>query len=363
MRRKPPTWVRPGLAAYTVVHFATWCFLIDDDVVRREGFLAHVSIWDGQWFLQAASALPHQLPIVNGRVAQNPLAFFPLFPQLLRILSLGHHLPIEAVGLVVTTILGAAAVWAVARLAYEWRGEVAAERAGILLAISPGAFVFSLLYSEGLFITLSALALLAMMQQRWWRAGLLSVLASATAAIGLGLAVALLAIVIERRRERPWRAFAAMCIAPLGFLGYVAFVGWYTGQWNAWFLTERSGWHSYFSPLFPIETLARFFRNPSALTFTQHLLFWCTLLGVVLVIRALRSHLPTPVLWYTLAVTALAATSVPIGLRPRFLLCAVPLLFGLTTTTPRWWRGVVVVSILGLIAMTIEELLSFAVFP
>jgi len=52
-----------------------------------------------------------------------------------------------------------------------------------------------------------------------------------------------------------------------------------------------------------------------------------------------------------------------VGLRPRFLLCAFPLLFGLTTTTPRWWRGVVVVSALGLLAMTVEELLSFAIFP
>ena len=363
MRTKAPAWATPGLATYAAVHLATWLFLIVDDALRHEGFRTHVSIWDGQWFLRAASGLAHQLPVVNGQVAQHPLAFFPLFPQLLRLLSLGHHLPIVVVGVVVTTVFGATAVWSVARLALAWRDEEAARRAGILVALSPGAFCFSLLYSEGLFITVSALALLAMMQQRWGRAGLLSVLASATAAVGLGLVVALAAVVFERRRQRPLRELGALVLAPLGFVGYVSYVGWRTGQWNAWFLTERQGWHSYFSPLYPVVTLGRFFRNPAALTLTQHMLFWCTVVAVVLVIRALRSKLPTPVLWYTLAVVALTAGSAPVGLRPRFLLCAFPLLFGLTTTTPRWWRGVVVVSALGLLAMTVEEFLSFAIFP
>ena len=363
MRTKVPTWVKPGLAIYATVHLATWLFLLLDDAVRHEGFLAHVSIWDGQWFLQAASGLPHQLPVVNGRVAQNPLAFFPLFPQLLRLLSLGHLLRIAIVGVVVTTVLGATAVWAVARLAFEWRGELAARRVGILLALSPGAFCFSLLYSEGLFITLSAVALLAMLQQRWWRAGLLSLLASATAAVGLGLAVALAAVVVTRRHQRPLRELGALVMSSLSFIGYVSFVGWRTKHWNAWFLTERQGWHSYFSPLYPAEALGRFLRDPAALTLTQHLLFWCTVVAIVLIVRAWRSGLPTPVLWYTVAVVALTAGSVPVGPRPRFLLCAFPLLFGLTTTTPRWWRGVVVVSTLGLIAMTVEELLSFAIFP
>jgi hypothetical protein len=302
--------------------------------------------------------------MLNGHVAQNPLAFFPLFPFLLRTLSLAHHIPVVVVGVVLTTLLGATAVWAVAGVAHAWRGPQIARRVGIFFALSPGAVAFCLLYSEGLFLSLAALSLWAMLRERWWLAGCCALLASATSALGLCLAGALLVEVIARRRSMPTSLIGGLTVAPLGFVGYMGFLYAYTGQWNAWLLTEHDGWHSYFDPLYPVTTVLRFFRNPAALTLNQHMLLWCTIVGIVALVWAWRSSLPRPCLVYVTCAVVLSACSYPVGLRPRFLLCAFPLLFApAATASRRQWGWMLVVAGLGLIAMTMEEFLSFAIFP
>jgi hypothetical protein len=71
-----------------------------------------------------------------------------------------------------------------------------------------------------------------------------------------------------------------------------------------------------------------------------------------------------PVLLYGLVAAAIAAGSAPIGLRPRFLMLAFPLIVAVgTRLRGRAYGWTVAVSVCLLVVMTLSELASTAVFP
>ena len=364
-RGRLPRWARPGLTAYAAVHCAIWIFVALSDFRTQQGFWSQLARWDGRWFLLAANhGWPRSLPTFDGHVAQSPIAFFPLFPLLLRMASVGHHLPIVVTSVVLCTALGAGAIVAVARLGLEIGGESMAQRSGLLLAGAPGAFTFSFIYAEGLFLILAVLSLLAMIHRRWWLAGVAAAVATAVTALGLALGLAALAALVhEWRTTRRGGPLLTMALTPVGMAGYMLYLWRHTGDLAAWFHTERGGWKSYATLRFPAHVVWQSISSPLAPTMTGHLLFVGTVVTMVLVWRLVRARLPHPVAWFALGVVLLSAISSPVGLRPRFLLCAFPLLYGLTDLPEKPWRWTVGLSILALAAMSVEELLSSAVFP
>ena len=81
--------------------------------------------------------------------------------------------------------------------------------------------------------------------------------------------------------------------------------------------------------------MAVFVRDPIATNKTDDLLFVCTVLAVVAAVVAIRSSMPTPVVLYGLSAAVLGMISAPIGLRPRFIFLAFPLIIAVGT----WLRG------------------------
>jgi hypothetical protein len=74
--------------------------------------------------------------------------------------------------------------------------------------------------------------------------------------------------------------------------------------------------------------------------------------------------LPTPLLLYGLVAAGVAVISAPVGLRPRFMFLAFPLIIAVGT----WFRGrtyvwLVSVSMVLLVFATAYEVSSWAVFP
>ena len=79
---------RRAVGAYLLVRLATLVFVIVDDRLRHTGLVDHLSIWDGEWFLQAvAHGWPSHLPMANGHVAANTAAFFPVLALVMRALA------------------------------------------------------------------------------------------------------------------------------------------------------------------------------------------------------------------------------------------------------------------------------------
>jgi len=79
---------------------------------------------------------------------------------------------------------------------------------------------------------------------------------------------------------------------------------------------------------------------------------------------AIRDRQPGPLLLYGLAVSAAAMLTAPVGLRPRLVLDAFPLVAAIGVhLRGRWFQAAVIASMVGLVALTVYSVDTFAVFP
>lgn len=354
------------LVVYLAIRAATLAALGIVNLFIHNGIWGEIYRWDGVWFIHAViRGYPSPLPMIHGHVNGNTIAFFPAFPLLIRWFSHLTTVSPVVVGAVISGLTGLTATAAVGMLTRHFAGEGAATRAALLFAVFPGTVAFSMIYSEGLLITCVAFGLLALLRRQWWLAGLLGLVATATNPIAVAFAAAcawcsLWAIV----RQRNWQSLLAPVLAPLGFIAYMAYLWIHTGTFNAWTQTERGGWKSYPSFAYPAHVISNFISDPLRPTMTGQILFVGTLITIVLCVVAIRQHLPSPILLYGLFAAIIAAASAPVGLRPRFIMLAFPLIVALAVRLRgRAFAWTVAVSSCGLVYMTVLELFSKSVFP
>ncbi|HXQ91038.1 MAG TPA: hypothetical protein VN768_05715 [Acidimicrobiales bacterium] len=322
--------------------------------------------WDTKWFMRAAATgWPSRIVTEHGHVTATTIAFLPVYPLAFRWFSALTGCPLLLSAAIVSGVTGLTATLAVWALVRRFAGPPAAERAVLLFAFFPGTFVFSLGYSEGIAITCVALGLLALLRRRWVVAGLLGAVATATIPVALAFAVSCLwAAVVAIRRDREWRALAAPVLAPVGFVAYQLWLWAHTGNPSAWRLTERGGWKSYVSPAYPFEVVWKFVTHPISSTATTNLLVVCMAFSVVCAVIAIRQRQPGPVLVYGLGAAVVALVAAPVGLRPRFILDAFPLVIALAVQLKgRSLRTVLWISALLLVVITVYSVDTFRVFP
>lgn len=210
--------------------------------------------WDGQWFLAIAeggyTGVPDGLVDAFGqRSAETPLAFFPGYPAVVRWFAAidgGGGIGLVTAALTVTIVCGVVCSYALARLGTHIRGG--SYRVGLILvalfAASPMAVVLSMAYSEAMFCALAAWALVGVLEKRWVLAGVCCALAGLVRSTGaaLVLAIVLAVIVAVAHRRDGWKPWVGGLIAPTGLLGYLAWVGVQTGEWDGWFALQERGW-------------------------------------------------------------------------------------------------------------------------
>ncbi|GLZ40905.1 hypothetical protein [Actinokineospora sp. NBRC 105648] len=210
--------------------------------------------WDGQWFLSIAAngyaGVPTNLVDAFGRrSAETPLAFFPGYPTVVGWVSdLGFKLVPSA--LAVTIAFGVVCAYGLTRLGTLVRGG--SWRAGLVLvalfAASPMSIVLSMAYSEAMFCAFAVWALVFVLERQWIAAGLCCAAAGLVrpTAAALVLAVGLAVVVAVVKRRDGWRPWVGGAIAPVGLVGYLAWVGARTGEWDGWFTLQERGWDSGF---------------------------------------------------------------------------------------------------------------------
>ncbi|MFF4868224.1 hypothetical protein [Streptomyces sp. NPDC000961] len=280
--------------------------------------------WDSVWYVRIAEhGYGYEAVLPDGDV-HSDLAFFPLLPALERGLSAVLPLDAAGAGLLVSWTAGLAAAWGVFRCGAHAFGP----RTGVLLAVLwgvyPTAFVQSMAYTETLFTALAAWSLYAVLRDRWILAGLLCVAAGLTrptaAALIAALGITALAALVRDRRL-PARTVVGVLIAPLGWLGYVVYVGIREDSPTAYFEVQAAWGNSIDGGL----ALARFVAGlpwPAALGLTAALALLARL-----VVLCVRQRQPLPLLVYTIGVVLVSLVGAAyFGSRPRLMMPAFGLL-------------------------------------
>lgn len=186
--------------------------------------------WDAQWFLHIA------------RDGYNPVdaAFFPLYPLVLHVL--GSSVVWGTLVSLVAGGLGAVAVWRIAPAALR-------DDSVLLLALFPTAFFLTSVYSDGLFLALSAWSFLAASRGQAWRAGIFGALACATRLLGLALLPALAMLLWRTPRK-----LLPLALLPAAAAAYALYLQWKLG--DAWaFSHAQLNWHRETPALGPLTGL------------------------------------------------------------------------------------------------------------
>jgi hypothetical protein len=300
--------------------------------------------WDAGWYMKVVhEGYPRHIPPGGIPASQTTLAFFPGYPALIRA---GHwltRLPDAWVGLIIAMVGGAVAAALLWLLAAHVTDRTTATRAVALFCFAPSAFVFSLTYSEGLFLAASVACIYALVRRRWTIAGLAAAVASASRPPGVLLAAACtFAALVELRRTRDWRALAAPLLAPAGAAAYAVYLKVHTGSVRSYQQTLADGWGQRLD--FGKATYHRL--GPTLHAPWDHPLFFLNFVTIVVVAVAigllLYYRLPyvLPVTVVALFIPALVSSS-PLS-TPRYAMAAFPIFVALARAA----RGVVFALVL-----------------
>jgi hypothetical protein len=191
--------------------------------------LRSLTTWDGWWYLGIVRNGYHAAPLDG---AYHDYAFLPLYPMLVKTLSLPFPGWEGLIAVLLSNVLFVVGIVLLVRLTAPLFGEAFALRSAALLAIFPFAAVFSMAYAESLFLVLMLGAFLAAERGRAIPAGILLALATLTRLQGVALVIPLAWILWERAgRPRGIRApWLALLLGPLAAVAAYAWVIWLTGD-------------------------------------------------------------------------------------------------------------------------------------
>ena len=352
--RLPRAWLFPLLvfAVTWLLILATW-YIGDAVYGQSHPWTWHFLFKDADYYLGIAQhGYPARLPSpwrdtpVNARVA-----FFPLFPALVRLASYltGGNYPVA--GLVVQVLAGAASALGVWAVADYLRGRRVADRAVMLYCLFPGAMTFALLYSEPLAVAVSAAAILAMLKRRWLIAGILGAAATAERPTLIILVVVFgIAAVQAIWTHREWRALLAPALTPLGVLAFFGYLGHEYHDYKFWFRVETQVWHQQIGwgehTLRVVLWMDRTTEKAAVFNAVLIIMFAVAVVGIALMVA---DRLPIPVIVFAVLMVLLPVISPAESPRPRFVWTAFPIFIGAAAKLPRviYWP-VLVISAAGL---------------
>ena len=307
--------------------------------------------WDAQWYRRIAEDGYGGVVLTADGRELSEYAFFPLFPMLERWTHNLTSLSYIHSGILISVIASITAATGIYSCVEKVSSARAALYTTILWAALPVANVQFLAYSESLFTALAAWSLYFVLRKQWHFAAILASLAGATRPTGIAVAMAvMLAALIHIRKRGITRAtLFALLVAPLGWLGYIYWVGQQVGQWDG-YLVVTKGWgnsidggHSF------IKWWGNLFADVSPIAAIAVLL-GITALFILLWAMVLRG-LPLPLIVYSASIVLLALiTSGYFSSKPRYLLPAFPLMIPVAlwlTHQKREKRRLVILLIIG----------------
>lgn len=205
------------------------------------GYFVATANWDGQWYHEIADVgYPVPLPTgPDGQVLQNPWAFYPVYPMLVRAVMRVTGLDFYVAGSTLSLLVGAVAMVALFRLVDEAVGRWSAVAAVVGTSSYLAAPVLQTCYTESVALLVVVLTLMALRARRYGWVLVALVVLALTRNIVLAMAPAVLAhfaIRWLRRQADPFPgrqrgAVLALAAAAVGLTWlWPTICGWVTGD-------------------------------------------------------------------------------------------------------------------------------------
>jgi hypothetical protein len=362
---KPARW---PLAVYAASRLVLAVVAVVTDAIWHRGLMTELTNWDGVWYVRLAL---HGYPDHVVSQGYTTLGFFPLYPMLMWLVAHVFFCSVGVAGVAIALVGGFVATLLVEKLALGWWGPEGARRAVAFCCFFPGAVVFSMAYSEGIFIPLAAGCILACEHRRWLAAGVLAGCATAVGPDGIVLIVVCAVAAAMELRRVGWhdpafrRSLVAPLLSPVGIGAFGLFLWTWTGSPWASLIAQRDGWGER-TDLLALVHQARTLLDEIALPhFHYHSINLnlpvglagavVLVIGLVLLVRQPRSVSLEARIW-AFGVAILTVTSKYVPPNPRFLLVAFPILaaiaVGVTRRGYAWLMGTTIVLFVVLSGIT-----------
>ncbi|WP_405646402.1 mannosyltransferase family protein [Streptomyces sp. NBC_00019] len=311
--------------------------------------------WDSRWYLGIAEHGYGRALRLGPDLVFSDLAFFPLYPALVRAVTAVSPLSGGAAGLLISWTAAAVAAAGLYALGAHLHGRAVAAALALLWGLLPHSVVLSMAYTEPLLTAFAAWSLYAVLTGRWLWAGTLATLAGLARPNGFAVAAAVLvtaACEIGRRRGKvTHRLWTGAALAPLGWCAYVLWVGHRKGDLLGGYFEVQRRWGSRFDfGRGSLRFVRRLLLQGDRLAFPMALLIVAA--AVVLYALLLADRAPLPLLVYSgvLLLITLGGSGF-FASKPRFLLPAFPLLLPLAralvrTARARPWHAAVMAGAL-----------------
>ncbi|OLZ64429.1 hypothetical protein AV521_35410 [Streptomyces sp. IMTB 2501] len=329
--------------------------------------------WDSVWYLGIAThGYGHDLPS-HDPGPHSDLAFFPLYPALVRAMTTLTPFGGGAIGLLFSWTAAAVAAAGIHAVGSWLHGRATGIALVLLWALLPHSVVLSMAYTEPVLTAFAAWSLYAVLAGKWLWAGVLAALAGLSRPNGFAVAAAVLAAagaeVWRARGKVSHRLWTGAALAPLGWTAYVLWVGRRKGDVLGGYFEVQRLWGS------------KFDFGRGSLQYTRAMLLEgsqfvvpmalaVVAVGTLLYVVLLLDRAPLPLLVYggMLLLIALGGSGF-FESKPRFLLPAFPLLLPLaqglvrTARTRPWHATVLVAALAGLSYLYGAYLVVYAQAP
>ena len=329
------------LAVYAASRVLLMLLALIDAAAHHANIGTVLSNWDGVWYVLIPQKwYGHVVLTKPGQY--STLGFLPLFPMFEWLLAHATSLSIVASGVTLSLIFGLTATILVTELAKEWWGEEAADRALLFWCLFPGTVVFSMVYTEGLLITLVAGCLMLLARRRWAWAGLLAGLSTAVGPVAVAAVAACIAASGREIYYNGWRdrearkSLWAPILSPFGLVGFGIFLWFWCGTPLASFKAQHGAWSEKSTPFAIFNDFGSLVHQMFISGVGKHgpggidLNIILALFGTAFLFYGLwrlwqvRETLPLPAWVWTVGMAVLALTSQGTPPNPRMLICAFP---------------------------------------
>ncbi|MFB9366098.1 glycosyltransferase 87 family protein [Kitasatospora sp. NPDC001664] len=357
----------PALLGYLAVRAVGVLAVVVWGTRRDTGGLHRLAtMWDAYWYQDLAQhGYAGSVPLPGPHGAYEAYAFFPLYPALIRLTDLLTPFSVELAALLVAWAASLVAAWGIFAVGAHLHGRRTGVLAAVLWGVLPLAVVESAAYSEPLFTAFAAWAVYAAVRRRWVPAGALTVLAGLTRPTGLALAAAVSCAALWEllARRGGWRAALGAVLAPLGFFGFLGWVGAVKGSWDAYFRVQDA-WESHFDfGRSTFESLRSMLTSSGQVWLAEVVVAGVLAASVVLFAVSVAQRQPPVLLLYSAALLVLAlGDAAYFNSRARFLIPAFGLLLPAAAGLARIRSRTSLVMLLGAAALCSAVYGGFLVF-